>query len=86
MKNHWVKVWNVPWTWKAIELEAYDTEKDGSEKISSWIAEVRSKREMDHAGIEIELRGIERTYGLRFYDQRHWDRENNRWKEYNNNQ
>lgn len=82
MKDHWVKVWDIPWTWKAIELEAYDNESGGSEKINTWTARVRSKREMDHAGTEIQFRGTERTYSFRFYDQRHWDYENDRWKRY----
>lgn len=79
MKNHWVKVWDIPWTWKAIELETYDFEKGGSEKINTWAARVRSKRKMDHAGTEIELRGTGRIYSFRFYDQRHWDHKNEQY-------
>lgn len=82
MKNHWVKAWDIPWTWKAIELEAYDLKKGGSEKINTWTARVRSKREMDHAGTEIELRGTGRTYAFRFYDQRHWDHKKGQFKSY----
>lgn len=82
MKNHWVKVWSIPWTWKAVEIEAHDEKSGGSEKIDIWTAEVRKKREMDHAGTEVEFRGTRRVCAFRFYDQRHWDHKNDRWKRY----
>lgn len=79
MKNHWVKVWDIPWTTKAIELEAHDRKQGGSDKIDVWNLRVRRKRKIDHAGTEFEFEGTERIYGFRFYDQRHWDHEKNQF-------
>lgn len=85
MKNQWVKYFRIPWTWKGVELEAYDNPKtdNGSDRIDTWNLEIRRRRRIDHAGIEFELEGTERVYHLSIYDTRHWNSEEERWKEYN---
>ena len=86
MENQWVKVLNVPWTHKFIELEAFDTEEDptieGKRRIRSWSIELRQKTQIDHAGFEIEIDFPFRTWILHFYDHRHWNYENEEWVKY----
>lgn len=85
MKNHWVKAWKIPWTWKAIEIEAYDTDEetqDEKRRIRSWSLTLIQRTKIDHAGFAIEFDRPFRTWRFSFHDTRHWDYENERWKQY----
>jgi hypothetical protein len=70
-------------TSKAVEIEAYDISKGGSDRIQSSSLTVTRRKKIDHAGIEVELETPDRVYRLVFYDIRHWNREKERWEVHN---
>jgi len=83
MDNHWCTYFKIPWTSKAVELEAFDISKNGSDRIQSSSLTLTRRRKIDHAGFEIELSTPDRVYRAFFYDIRHWNQEEERWEVYN---
>lgn len=82
MNNHWTAYFKIPWTPKAVELEAYDISENGSDRIESSSLTVTRRRKIDHSGVEIELKTPGRVYRGLFYDTRHWNSEEGRWETY----
>lgn len=76
------KHWKIPWTWKGVEFQIDATDSSDTDRIKLYRIDIIRRKQMDHAGTELEIRGPERTYMLKFYDSRHWNREEERWKQY----
>lgn len=42
---------------------------------------ISNSRNQDHAGFRIELNVLGMNFDYSYYDERHWDDENNKWEE-----
>ena len=74
-KNFWCKFWDTPFKHKFIELEVYTTE----DLIGfNFLWTIRR----DHAGLDIQLSLLGICVHFNFYDVRHWNYEEKRWKYY----
>ena len=74
-KNFWCKSWRTPFKNKFIELEFF-TIKQLVGVNFLWTTK------HDHAGVDIQLSLFGRSLHFTFYDNRHWDYENNCWMKY----
>lgn len=74
-KNFWSRSWATPLPNKFIELEFHTTETLVGVNFL-WTTR------RDHAGIDIEISWLGFCAHLNFYDNRHWDSENNCWAKY----
>ena len=72
-KNFWTRSWSTPWANKFVELEFYTTERLVGVGFN-W------STKCDHAGVDIELSLLGFCAHINFYDCRHWDSDNNCWK------
>lgn len=74
-KNFWSKFWATPFKHKFIELEVHTTET----LIGfNFLWTIRR----DHAGLDLQLSLFGLCIHFNFYDVRHWNYEQNRWKQY----
>jgi hypothetical protein len=72
-ENLWARTFSTPWKNKFFEIQLF---KDAElfRKEFEWTIK------QDHAGMRLELGLIGYKASFNFYDNRHWDYENNRWK------
>lgn len=74
-ENLYTKTFNTPWKNKFIEIQLM---KD----VELFRKEFEWTIKQDHAGVRIELGLIGYKAVFNFYDNRHWDYENNSWVKY----
>lgn len=73
--NLWARTFSTPWKNKFFEIQLFkDAELFRNE--FEWTIK------QDHAGVRLELGLIGYKAAFNFYDNRHWDYENNHWKTY----
>jgi len=73
----WLGNWHgrTPFAHKYWESQIY--------RDSSWITfQLRISSKEDHAGLRFEVGLLTYTFEFNFYDNRHWDHENQKWSDY----
>lgn len=78
-KNFWCKSWPTPFKTKFIELELHTIEH-----LAGWNFHLSTR--CDHAGLDIQLSLFGVCLHFNFYDNRHWDYDNNTWEVYADSQ
>lgn len=71
-KNFWSRAWSTPFRNKFVELELITTESIIGFRFL-WTTG------QDHAGVDIRLALVGLCVHFNFYDNRHWDYENNQY-------
>lgn len=81
MKNQ--KCWSTKITKnKAIEVETYQKEVEEDNRIKTWQLTLKRMERVSHGGLSIVFEGPVRFFEIRYYDIRHWNKEEGRWMKF----